>query len=311
MAHLWQQTIKISEKKARELIEGQHQLGIYTIDSLEEGWDNVAYLVNKKFIFRFPRREAGVICMENEIAMLPFIAKHVAFLLSKPQWVGKPSASYPYPFAGYTLISGKSLCDSSFTLIHDEIFAQTLAIWLRELHSIKVANNYTSLIKGDHQWRLNVIGRLSRSEENILRYEQYFIQAGFNKKTLLDVISVLKKFKFTNKQKSYLHGDLYSRHIIVNPVNLLPVGLIDWGDIHVGHPGIDLAIGMIFTEANLQSFLTTYGLIDKETINVMLFHSFNHSISFLPYAYEQDKDSLKRWAQLVLNRVIEEVNKLK
>jgi Ser/Thr protein kinase RdoA (MazF antagonist) len=38
-----------------------------------------------------------------------------------------------------------------------------------------------------------------------------------------------------------VHGDLYARHVLVDERGALS-GVIDWGDIHLGDPAIDLAI---------------------------------------------------------------------
>lgn len=86
---------------------------------------------------------------------------------------------------------------------------------------------------------------------------------------------------------------------------MLPAGLIDWGDIHIGHPGIDLAIAMIFTREAFKIFLNSYERFDDQTMNVMCLHAFCHTMSFLPYAYERNIEPLKRWASIVLTRSIE------
>jgi len=310
MPHAWKQTIDINENIARELINSQHHITIETIILLDEGWDNLVYLVNGNIIFRFPRRELGVICMQNEILLLPYIAKQVSFKFSVPHWVGQPSDLYPYPFSGYNMLSGESLCDAATTLINNNSFILTLASWLKELHSIPVNNDYVKSIKGNQEWRFDVNHRVMRCEQNINQYEEYFLQAGFQRQTIFDVIEFIRSLKFKNLKKSFLHGDLYSRHIIVSPQTLMPVGLIDWGDVHVGHPGIDLAVGMIFDDEAFRIFLETYNEIDDETITIMLFHAFCHSMSFLPYAYEQNKESLMRWGRMTLNRSIIEIIKL-
>ncbi len=72
MAHAWHQTLEINSDKAKKLIESQHHLSVKSITLLDEGWDNVVYLVNQELIFRFPRRELGVMCMKNEINLLPY-----------------------------------------------------------------------------------------------------------------------------------------------------------------------------------------------------------------------------------------------
>jgi hypothetical protein len=85
MPPLWKQTINITENKVCELIEAQHHIRVHSINLLDEGWDNLVYLINSNLIFRFPRREQGVIPIENEIALLPIITKYVSFSLSCPE----------------------------------------------------------------------------------------------------------------------------------------------------------------------------------------------------------------------------------
>jgi len=310
MTHKWEQTITINEDIARELIENQQRIDVESIQLLDEGWDNLVYLVNQNLIFRFPRRELGVSCMENEILLLPCITKQVSFPLSNPEWIGEPSDLYPYPYGGYKMLPGKPLCDATDSLIDNVDFAVMLATWLNELHSLKVNDNHISLIKGDQSWRLDVNHRIARCHENLEHYQEYFLQAGFENKQLIYLIEKLSSFKFRSLNKSYLHGDLYCRHVIVDTTHFLPTGLIDWGDVHISHPGIDLAIGMIFTRPTLERFLNAYGNVDEELIHVMVFHSFCHSMSFLPYAFQQDKKPLKQWATLVLQRAMDEIKTL-
>ena len=309
MTHAWNQTIEIDEQKASQLIESQHPILISKISLLDSGWDNQVFLVNETMIFRFPRREFGLDCMENEIALLPYIANQVSFPLSAPQWIGQPSDLYPHPFAGYSIIPGKAVSDVSPSLITNITFATTLATWLSELHAIPVTNHYAQLIKGEQGWRYDVNHRVSRCKENLERYENHFIQLGFDKNSLLEVIAKLPTLTFQENKKSYLHADLYSRHVVMNPETGAPTGLIDWGDTHIGHPGIDLAVGMIFTEEAFQRFISAYGHVDNDMMNLSLLHAFCHHMSFLPYTCEQNKPHLMRWAAMVLARTIDEISK--
>lgn len=310
MTHAWKQTININEAIAKRLIESQHQIAITSIRLLDEGWDNVVYLINDNLIFRFPRREEGFVCMANEIALLPHIKTHLSFAITAPKWIGQPSDEFPCPYAGYEMIPGVPLCDATEELIDDTDFAITLANWLKELHAIPVNSEHTDLIRDSYDWKVNVTQRTARCEDNLKRYETYFSEAGLHKNALLNAIAHLKTWQFTPKKLAYIHGDLYSRHIMVNPKNLTPTGLIDWGDIHIGHPGIDLASGMVLTEPVLKIFLEAYGPIDNDTKRIMPFHAFCHGMSFLPYAFEQNKENLKRWATLVLTRAIDEIGKI-
>lgn len=306
MTHKWKATIEMNESLARELIESQCNFSVETIRLLDEGWDNRVYLINESIIFRFPRRELGLMCMENEILILPVIAKQVNFPLSCPQWIGQPSEQYPYIFSGYPILTGKPLSDVSNQLVNDENFAATLATWLRELHDIPVIENLQ--LNGDQSWRLDVEKRIDLGLHNLKSYEPHFRKAGFDLQKLAKILESFKTLTIKTTLQSYLHGDLYCRHILVNPKTLAPTGLIDWGDTHFSHPGIDLAVGMIFEGPVLEIFLKTYGSLTEDHLKIMRFHSFCHSLSFLPYTFEEQNPQLTRWATLVLQRVVEELS---
>lgn len=305
MSHIWDQTININQELAKKLIEEQFNLKVSTIELLGEGFDNVAYIINKEFVFRFPRRELGVTCMQNEIALLPYIAKYVSFPFSYPQFVGKPSTLYPYAFAGYKMLKGNSLSDFNAEPITDINFARTLASWLKELHSVQVLDEHYKLDLGDQSWRFDVKQRIEKCKASIDKYESYFLDAGFKKQDLLNILEKLSRLNFADIQKtSYIHGDLYSRHIVVDN-NLKPTGIIDWGDIHIGNPGIDLSVGyMIFDKTVLEVFLNEYGNIDTQTKKLAIFRTFYHSIILLPYCYEKNENKLKDWAVIALTNAI-------
>ncbi len=308
MTHAWKQTIEINESIASQVIANQHNIQIDSIKTLDAGWDNVVCLVNQNLIFRFPRREPGLECMENEVTLVPYIQDHVSFALSAPKWIGTPSALYPYLYAGYPMLAGKPLSDTNAELIDDIQFAKTLASWLRELHQVPVTQKHIDAVKGGYEWKVNVKQRTARCEENLGRYKNDFIAAGLNTKILQEVIQQLKQWHLEFKSTAFVHGDLYSRHIMIDEETCQPSGVIDWGDVHIGHPGVDLSAGMIFTPELFQTFLSHYGRVDDETYRILLFNSFCHSMSFLPYAFEQKRKGLMDWATIVLNRAIDEIN---
>ena len=307
--HPWQKTIEINQHQARQLIESQFRLNIKTIRLMDSGWDNCAYLVNHKIIFRFPRRPLSVTYMDNEIALLPYIAQRVFFPISDPKWIGQASTLYPYSFSGYPILPGQSITNITTKLISDATFAQTLASWLTTLHNIPINQDHIALIKGDQSSRYDVNQRILRCEENLTRYEHYFSRSGFSKTNLQKSLAILPQLTFSQKKQAYLHGDLYCNHVIVNPKTHRPTGLIDWGELHIGHPGIDLAIGMVFTERVFKAFLKAYHHIDDETHNLMLLCAFCHTMSLLPYAHQLKKQSLIHWCSMILTRVTDEMNK--
>lgn len=169
------------------------------------------------------------------------------------------------------MIRGRPLCDAIDELIDGAHFARTLANWLKELHSIPM-NTIIDSSNEDIPWQFNVERCVSRCYENLEKYSHYFEQAQFSKKVLIAVIEMIRTFPIENNFQSILHGDLYCRHIIVDD-NLKPAGLIDFGDIFVGDPGIDLSVGMIFSEKALSIFLNSYGDVSSSRLKLLLFHA--------------------------------------
>lgn len=309
MAQEWDQTIFIDSSSAKTAIEQQTNLKITSIALLGQGFDNVAFLVNQEFVFRFPRRDMAITFMENEIALLSFIADHVSFPLSSPCFIGKPSKLFPAPFAGYKKLAGISLSDMSAVLIDDVSCAKTLALWLKELHSVPVFESHRAALKGDLSIKLQVSKGLEKSKNSLAKNNAYFLDAGFSERELFDTIDILKQYNFDHDKKvTFVHGDLYSKHVLVDPKNGTLTGVIDWGDVQVEHPGLDLSVAcMIFSPCALALFWESYGA-EKEEKSRALFRAFNHPIMLLPYCYEHKEENLKKWTILALKRAIELVH---
>jgi aminoglycoside phosphotransferase (APT) family kinase protein len=306
MTNIWDSSIKIDEKLIIHLINSQTDITATKIELIGEGFDNYAYLINQEFIFRFPRRESAVTCMANEIILVPYIAKHVSFPISAPQFIGKASDAYPFIFAGYPMIKGIALSEASNPLVVSKIFAHILANWLKELHSIKVKSAHQQIVKNEHNlWRLNIPNRIEALSKSVNQYAACYQAAGFTKEKLLKLINNFHKLDFNLNESCYLHGDLYARHIMVDQ-NLLPIGLIDWGDAHIGQPGIDLsAVILIFNDNALNEFFKIYGMIDHNSMKIAIFRAICHSIICLPYADQQNAAGLKNWSIAALNRAID------
>ena len=107
MATPWTIQRAVDAPLARALIETQFpELRGLSMRPLGQGWDNVAYLLDERWVFSFPQREVAVPLMEQEILCLPLIAGPGIPL---PRFVGLPGADYPWPFAGYEMVQGQTL----------------------------------------------------------------------------------------------------------------------------------------------------------------------------------------------------------
>ncbi|MBI2792295.1 MAG: phosphotransferase [Gammaproteobacteria bacterium] len=309
MGNIWDKTTQITSALAQELIKSQFSIEIEKIQLFGEGFDNTAFLVNNEYVFRFPHRIEALVCMENEILLLPYLSQKMSFMISSPTMIGKPSASYPYPFAGYEILSGELLSISQTPLVDNTAFAKILGTWLRELHTLPVLNEHIKHLKGEHEWRLDFVNRKARVNECITKYADYFINYGFDIQRLITIMDYFKGVDIHCSNKCYLHGDLYSKHIVVDHSGL-PMGLIDWGDVHIGHPAVDIAVGlMIFTKERLKDFLAAYQGIDSTTMKVAIFRAYSHSILAFSYFAQIEEKSTIEWTKAALINTISLVDK--
>ncbi len=299
MNNIWDQTIQIDIPKAIKLIEAQTNLTVDDIRLIGEGFDNLAFLVNNQYVFRFPRRESGITCMENEILALPYLAQHLSFNITAPEFIGHAEQ---FPFAGYKLIQGKTLCDSTEAFITSHQFAEIFAHWLKELHSIPILPGHQDLLKST--WRLDIENRTTILLNSLNRYQDYYSLSGFSIKHLEEIIHSFANLNFAEYNQVYLHGDLYFKHIMVDNNNL-PTGMIDWGDVHIGHPGIDLSAAiMIFDDKTLDHFFKSYGTKDEELMKVTVFRAFCHNLIFLPYTWTNNNIKDRNWCINSISKIM-------
>ncbi|MEQ8224664.1 MAG: phosphotransferase, partial [Candidatus Eremiobacterota bacterium] len=107
----WHPEFKITSEMAGLLIEEQFpELSPANVQSLCDGWDNSAFLVNNIYVFRFPRRHVAVELLETENLILPNIASYLNIPVPVPLFIGKPSDHFSWPFSGYSFIPGITAC---------------------------------------------------------------------------------------------------------------------------------------------------------------------------------------------------------
>jgi aminoglycoside phosphotransferase (APT) family kinase protein len=81
----WSPDHAVSEAQARALIEAQFPaLAPVAVTPFGAGWDNTVFLVNDTYVFRFPRREIAVACMEAEIRVLPGLVGRLPLAIPVP-----------------------------------------------------------------------------------------------------------------------------------------------------------------------------------------------------------------------------------
>ena len=275
------------------------------VEPLGAGFDNTAYLVNGTWVFRFPRRQVALVLLRREVALLPAVAPRVPLPIPVPEHVGAPSESYPWPFAGYRLLPGRTACTLALSAEQRVAFAEPLARFLAALHAFPAGEAASLGAPGDELGRTDVRMRRERSRVALAELRQ---QGLVDDTALLDFERILDAMPedVPHPPAVLLHGDLYARHLLVDASGHL-AGVIDWGDVHLGHPAVDLSIAWGFLPARARgAFHRTYGQIDESTWRLARFRALYHALSVVRYARAINDSDLLREGGLALQHVRED-----
>ncbi len=96
-----------------------------------------------------------------------------------------------------------------------------------------------------------------------------------------------------------MHGDLYPRHLVVSAGAL--AGVIDWGDVHVGDPAIDLSLvfGWLPRDAR-ERFFRAYGEVDQATCDRARLRALTYGLIFRRHAEESGDDAFASLGRIYL-----------
>ena len=308
MSHIWNKTVEINEAMVSKLLKDQFNLAITSLSVLGEGFDNSAFLVNNQWVFRFPHRKEALACMHNEITLLPYYKERLSFAVPDLTYIGTPTEQYPYPFVGYQLLKGKLLTQVQRPLVDSQEFAGTLGTWLKELHQLPVKHQHLQQIQGDQDWRLNIPNRVERVNLTLSQYADHFLAAGLDPAQLLAITEHFDHLHISDEKAVYLHADLYAKHILVDEKGL-PSGFIDWGDTHIGHPAIDLSVGiMLFSKKSFPTFLDAYEKWDHELLDIATFRAFCHAVVAYAYFAEIQEYPTMLWTEAAIRNAMDSLS---
>jgi aminoglycoside phosphotransferase (APT) family kinase protein len=307
--HLWEAEQVTPPETALALVKKQFpQLNATTIARLGEGWDNIAYIINNEFIFRFPRREISVPLIDAEwnfTRKLALLLHPIAIPFSEWRGEGETSKLSSFPFIGYRKVKGSTACHANLSDQHRIALSLPIANFLKKLHSLPIAEFMHFKVPNNHKLRINGTNLTKHIRSQIEQLSKYGL---LKDRTLLEsVVDRSQKFSPPNLHV-LVHGDLHVRHIIVNESKNF-TGVIDWGEVHIGDPAIDFSIAHSFLpiEAH-EGFKKAYGApISEEVWNLARLRAIFAVTSFTIYGHEISDPYLKNEGLLAIDRI----NKMK
>lgn len=298
MAQSWDSEISFSPQIGRQVVEG---LGIKVCSFalVGEGWDNWAYLVNDEYIFRFPRRQIAVGLLQTETTVLPLLQPHLPTPVPAPLFIGQPTELYPAPFAGYRYLPGTTVDRAGLSEADLVPIAEQLGLFLRNLHAVSISEEVRKWAPVDTIRRSDPPYRLQQMKERIVALHDILGRDRCD--LVIAAATELSTAAPLQNETNWVHGDLYSRHLLTE--NGLLSGVIDWGDVHLGDPALDLSIAFsLFEGPSRQAFFEQYGEVDEHTSNRARFRSLFYGIVLTHYGTEIGDNDIAAAGQKALSR---------
>jgi aminoglycoside phosphotransferase (APT) family kinase protein len=287
--HPWEQGPKLSQADVKQLLDLNFpNFRINGVESLGNGWDNTTWLINQKWVFRFPKHEEAAKLLLNEIKTLPNI-QHLPVSIPQPELICLEPDNYPFPIYAHSYISGTSIDRANLSSTQREQLAEPLGKLLKQLHEFPLDNAKKIGISVDSIERSNVKKRVEaiKTSFNYLKHNGQVDNADM-------FIRIFEESQNLPVPKKLVlgHGDLYAKHILLDGNQNLSA-IIDWGDCELMSPAIDLRmVYQLLPSSSHPAFWQAYGDTDSATKQLSKILSIYSASGISWYAHQVNDASL-------------------
>lgn len=210
-----------------------------TVEGPRFGTSNDSFLIDGRWVFRFPKDREAVDELARERLVLARIADAMPAAVPRFEHLGTPSAAFPRPFVGYRAIPGEALLPERLAALAPAARARVAAgigRFLGALHAVPLAEIETAakergLVFFDdsdpspHDTGL-VRLRLARQLEAARGHPRWAEAER--------LVTPLLEDDELGRVRVLRHGDLSEHHLLVDLERGLLRGVIDWGNVRFG-----------------------------------------------------------------------------
>ncbi|GAA2381836.1 aminoglycoside phosphotransferase [Catellatospora methionotrophica] len=292
---------------------------------LATGWDNTVHLVGGQWVFRFPRREIALRLLVHETAVLPRLAGRLPLPIPRPEFLGTPSARFPWPFWGARLLPGVELADTGLPDDQRTHAAVDLGGFLRRLHDPALAVLIATVspagvaaaattTPGD---RSPEAGPAVVLPHDPMRRADPGVRGPMARERLaaLSAAGLWQPdpavFRLLDEAEPLgppdgppvlVHGDLHQRHLLLAGDGRA-AGVIDWGDVCLADPAVDLSLAYGgFAGGARAALLAAYGPVPPERAARARVLAVHLSAVLAEYAHAENRAALLREALAGIGR---------
>lgn len=280
----WAPEREITLDEALALIRSQCFVDFDEARILATGWDNTVVILDDDWVFRFPRRKIALPGIAREIDWLPWIADRVDLPVPVPVYVGDYDG---WPFWGGHHLAGDELAQRPAL---DRVpVASAVGRFLAALHSTSLGGAPHVHLPIDPFGRADSASRAVRARDVLADLVEVGLWA--HDPGITAVLDAGATLGPVTGAPVLSHGDLYSRHILVEQG--LASGIIDWGDLCLAVPAVDLAVAWSAFSGHARSaFFDAYGSVDDETVLRAKTMAVFSAASIVHYAYDTGDEVL-------------------
>ncbi|HEY2552508.1 MAG TPA: phosphotransferase [Streptosporangiaceae bacterium] len=264
-ARQWVAETEVSAELAARLLAAQFPaLRGVQVRLLGAGWDMTVFVADGQWICRFPRREIALAGLSREISLLPRLAPLLPLPVPVPELIGSPSADYPWPFWAARLLPGIELAEAGLPESRRGAAAERTGEFLRALHDPAIFPTGGAGLAVDPMRRGDSVTRAAKAAEVLARLaDRGRWQPSRPVGELLERAAATRAPDAGAADLVLCHGDLHVRHLLVDEAGQA-CGVIDWGDMCLADPAVDLSIAYAaFSGPARSRLLAAYGPVSE------------------------------------------------
>lgn len=245
---------EITAELIRHLLQDQHpDLAELPLTEVAGGWGNQMWRLGDELALRIQRMDTDFDHQLKERRWLPLLTPRLPLPIPVPVRDGAPSERFPKIWTVMTWVPGLPLDHGAIT--RGEHAADTLAAFLRALHVPAPADAPADTGRGAHP------------KDCTDGFTQFFdaVAIGSDAAAVRAVWDDAVGAPTWEGPPVWVHGDLHPANVVVADGTL--AGVVDFGDMFVGDPALDLAAAwVLLPKGTAARFFAAYGEADAATV---------------------------------------------
>lgn len=282
--------VHIDAALVRNLLREQRaDLAELPVQVVANGWDNSVVRIGDEWMARLPRREMAAALIANEQRWLPVLAPLLPLPVPVPEFVGSPTADYPWSWSIGRWLPGQSAADAPPS--DQSATADVLGGFVHAMHQPAPPDAPANEFRG-----VALQARAAAVGDRVAALAQR-IDADRTSAVWQQLVAT----PAWNGPPLWLHGDLHPSNMLTLHGRLSAV--IDFGDLTAGDPATDMAVAWMMFDAAHRPLFRAAIEVDDHTWRRAAGWALNLSLAYLT---GDDSTSMPAIGRATLHEVLTE-----